>query len=240
MTVSEKIPASVTTNNTIKPTVDIITTETINTTTTTAIVLYCGQSCLNQSWINTSDGLAWWPFYGSYLDSTGIYNGYPSPNLPTFVTGYIGQAASFNASAKQAMYTSFIPLNNVSFTVEAWIQPTGYPNPTDHSIVGLCPSATANHCLHINIRSKKLHFGFYFNDARGTTTILLNQWIHTAFVFDISIKKQTIYLNGIQDGAAYVSSAFAATSGNFTIGVNERVVTTTNNFQVRWEPVHRE
>jgi hypothetical protein len=212
---------------------DMITTETINTTTTTPTVLYCDQSCLNQSWIHSSDGLAWWPFDGSYVDMTGGHNAIPSPYLPSFLTGYVGQAASFNASAKQAIYTSFIPLNNVSFTVAAWIQPTGYPNPIDHSIVGLCPSTTINHCLHISIRNQKLYFGFYLDDARGKTTILLNQWIHAAFVFDASAKKKAIYLNGVQDGNTHVSSAFAATSGNFTIGVNERVVTTSNNFQVR-------
>jgi hypothetical protein len=149
------------------------------------------------------------------------------------VTGYLGQAASFNVSAKQAMFTSFIPLNNVSFTVEAWIKPTGYPNPTDFSIVGLCPSQTVNYCLHINIRSTKLYFGFYYNDVQGSTVILLNQWIHVAFVFDATIRQQTIYLNGYQDGQNTVSSVLLVRSGNFTIGTNEGVVVPNNYFQVR-------
>jgi hypothetical protein len=202
---------------------------------TTTTIFNCGQSCLNQSWIDTSGGLAWWPFDGSYLDNTGVYNGYPSPNLPTFVTGYIGQAASFNASVTQAMYTPFIPLNNVSFTVQAWIQPTGYPNPSDHSIVGLCPSQTTDYCLHINIRNQKLYFGFYFNDVPGTTIILLDLWVHTAFVFDISTMQQTIYLNGFQDAQGTVSSALLVTSGNFTIGTNEGVVIPYNYYQVGYE-----
>ncbi len=157
---------------------DIPVSDTTETITTTTIVLYCGQLCLNQSWIDSSDTLAWWPFDGSYVDMTYTHNAIPSSHLPSFVTGYIGQAASFNVSRKQAIYTSFIPLNNVSFTVTAWIQPTGYPNLVDHSIVGLCPSATVNHCLHISIRNQKLYFGFYFDDVKGATTILLNQWIH--------------------------------------------------------------
>jgi hypothetical protein len=151
------------------------------------------------------------------------------------VTGYIGQAASFNASAKQAMYTTFIPLNNVSFTIEAWIQPTGYPNPSDHSIVGLCPSETSDYCLHINIRNRKLYFGFYFNDDPGATIILLDQWVHTAFVFDVSTMQQTIYLNGFQDGQHIVSSALLVTTGNLTIGTNEGVVIPYNYYQVRYE-----
>jgi hypothetical protein len=174
-----------------------------------------------------------WPFDGSYVDIIGGHNPISSQDLPNFVTGYLGQAASFNVSAKQAIYASFIPLNNVSFTVEAWIKPTGYPNPTDNSIVGLCPSTTQNHCLHINIRNKKLYFGFYLNDCPGITTIPLNQWAHVGFVFNATLKQQTIYLNGFQDARANVSSVFKSTSGNFTIGINERAVATVNYFQVK-------
>jgi hypothetical protein len=205
----------------------------------TSAAINCGQSCVNQSWIDSSSGLALWPFDGSYIDIISGYNGIPSAIPPTFFTGYFGQAVSFNASAQQAVYTSFIPLNNVSFTIAAWIKPIGYPNPTDNSIVGLCPTHTANRCLHITIRSKKLYFGFYYNDVRGGTTISLNKWIHVAFVFDARRRTQTIFLNGIQDGHAAVSSVFRATSGNFTIGVNEGVVTTRNNFQVRQKLFHK-
>jgi hypothetical protein len=200
-------------------------------TTTTAFD--CGQSCLNQSWIDSSGGLALWPFDGSYIDIISGYNGFSSPNLPTFVTGYLGQAAAFNASITQEMFTPFIPLNNVSFTVEAWVKPTGYPNPSDHSIVGLCPAQSTDYCLHINIRNQKLYFGFYFNDAQGGTVILLNQWINAAFVFDVTTKIQTIYLNGFQDGQHTSTSALLVESGNFTIGTNEGVSVPDNHFQVR-------
>ncbi|CAF3398117.1 unnamed protein product [Rotaria sp. Silwood1] len=203
------------------------TTTTTTTTTTTAstatTTISCGTSCLNQSWIESSDGLAFWPFDGSYVDIVGNYNGIPSLNLPTFVPGYLGQAASFDASLQQAMYTSFIPLNNVSFTIEAWIKPTGYPNPRDHSIVGLCPSKIVDRCLHINIRNKKLYFGFYFDDIQDVTTIPLNEWIHVVFVFDLTTKVQTIYLNGFQDVQSTALHSFEGESGNFTVGINQGV-----------------
>ncbi|CAF3748069.1 unnamed protein product [Rotaria sordida] len=159
------------------------------------------------------------------------HNGTPSSNQPAFVTGYFGQVCSFNASVKQAIYTSFIPLNNVSFTIEAWIKSTGYPNSTDHSIVGLCPSQTTRRCLYINTRNTKLYFGFFSDDLQGATTISLNQWIHTAFVFDATTKQQTIYLKGVQDGQASASSALLMTSGNFTIGMNEQVNAPNNYYQ---------
>ncbi|CAF4223716.1 unnamed protein product, partial [Rotaria sordida] len=92
---------------------------------TTTTRLYCGQSCLNQSWVDSSGDFVQWPFDGSYIDIMINHNGTPSSNQPAFVTGYFGQVCSFNASVKQAIYTSFIPLSNVSFTIEAWIKPTG-------------------------------------------------------------------------------------------------------------------
>jgi hypothetical protein len=201
-------------------------------TTTTAFT--CGQSCLNQSWIQSSDILAVWPFDDSYDDITGTYDATPTPsgNPPTFVTGYLGQAASFNASAEQAMYTSFIPLNNVSFTVGAWIQPTGYPNPEDHDIVGLCKSTTTDYCLHIVIRYRKLYFGFYGDDCSGTTILLLNQWVHVAFVFDLTKMTKTIYLNGFQNNGLCTSNVLRVQSVNFTIGTS-LVYTPNNYFQVR-------
>ncbi|CAF0712116.1 unnamed protein product [Adineta steineri] len=214
--------ASTTTTTITTSTTTSTTSTTTKTTSTTTTRLYCGQSCLNETWINSSSDLALWPFDGSYNDTTSGYNGSPSLNQPTFVTGYFNQACSFNTSAKQALYTSFIPLNNISFTIETWIKPTGYPNPTDHGIVGLCPIEAGNRCLHITIRNTKLHFGFYSNDCEGSTTISLNQWIHTAFVFDLKTKIQTIYLNGFQDGQNSGSSALLVTSGNFTIGMNEQ------------------
>ena len=199
---------------------------------TTTTIVTCGLSCLNQSWINNSDIVASWPFDGTYDDINKVYNGIISANLPTFATGYVNQAALFNASARQAVYTSYIPFNNVSFTVETWIQPTGYPNPRDHSIVGLCPSKIIDHCLHINIRSTYLYFGFYFDDLQGATAIPLNQWIHAAVVFDATTKLQTIYLNGVRDGQTTASSVLQVSSGNFTIGMNEAVSFPNNYFQV--------
>jgi hypothetical protein len=153
--------------------------------------------------------------------------------MPTFTTGIFGEAALFDASARQALFTSFIPLHEVSFTIEAFIKPTAYPNPADDSIVGLCPLQVEDYCLHVNIRNEKLYFGFYYNDVGGKTTLALNQWVHTAFVFDVKSETLHIYLNGFLDGKASVTSALKVTSGNFTIGTNEGVALPDNFFQVR-------
>lgn len=175
-----------------------------------------------------------WPFEDSYDDKAGIYHGYPSLNLPLFTTGFIGQAVLFRAEEQNAIYTSFIPLHEVSFTFEAWIKPMAFTNPTDDSIVGLCPSQIEDYCLHINLRNRRLYFGFYYNDVEGTTTVELDRWTHIGCVFNMPEKTLTVYLNGQVDGVAQVTSPLMVTSGNFTIGTNEGVALPDNFFEVNF------
>ncbi len=200
-------------------------------TTTTAFS--CNQSCLNQSWTNPSGVIALWTFDGSFNDNTTVYNGYNSSNLPSFVTGYFGQAASFNATTNQAMYTPYIPLVNVSFSIEAWIQPTAYPNANDRNIIGLCSSTTVNLCLQILIRNQKLYFGFFADSVTGGTNISLHQWINVAFVFDVTTKLQTIYINGFSDGTHTATNVLSTPPRNFTVGTNAVVGYPNSGFQVR-------
>ncbi|CAF0965942.1 unnamed protein product [Adineta ricciae] len=218
------------TNDTYQERTYETTLSTITTLNSTTPVP-CGSSCLQQSWINDSSLLAYWSFDNTYNDKTGVYNRTTSSNLPTLVTGYLGQAALFNASAQQALYISHMPINSVSFTIEAWIKPTAYPNPVDHSIVGLCPSEVIDHCLHINIRHGLLYFGFYYDDVRGGTSISLNRWIHVAFVFETTTNMQTIYLNGYPDAAKPTVNVLQVSTGAFTIATNERVSYPDNFFQ---------
>ena len=175
--------------------------------------------------------MAFWSFDTSLNDNINNYNPISSLNRPTLSTGYIRQSALFDASVEQSIFTSFIPLTSTSFTVETWIKPTGFPNEKDHSIVGLCSVQDPNYCLHITIRHEKLYFGFYYNDVEGQTTIIADQWIHGAFVYDSTEKTQRIYLNGVLDGEASVSSDLLATTGNFTIGINEVMESTISFFQ---------
>lgn len=136
--------------------------------------------------------------------------------------GYLNQAVSFNANLSQSLVTSYIPLGNMSFTIDVWLYPTGYPNAADHSILGLCPVLLPDQCLHLIFRKSgsgsQLHFGFYYDDCQGNTYIPLNKWIYATFVFDISTKTQWIYLNGVLECNRIASSALLAFTGNVYIG----------------------
>ncbi|CAF4635471.1 unnamed protein product, partial [Didymodactylos carnosus] len=85
-------------------------------------------------------------------------------------------------------------------------------------------------CLHFNIRSSKLYVGFYYDDTAAGTTLELNQWYHVSFVYDYSIKKQYVYLNGILDGANTPAEPFKGSVGNLTIGRNLVLRTPLNYF----------
>jgi hypothetical protein len=87
--------------------------------------------------------------------------------------------------------------------------------------------------LQILIRNQKLLFGFYADSSGGATNISLHQWIHVAFVFDVTIKLQTIYLNGFLYGNHTATSALSTLPRNFTIGTNALIGYPNSFFQVR-------
>jgi hypothetical protein len=151
-----------------------------------------------------------------------IYNATPI-QTPTFVSnGYVNQALFFTATAIQSLSAPYIPLAYTSFTIEAWLKPTSFPNLVDHSILGLCPSPSAHLCLYLVIRTiasnHYLYFGFFGDDCQGNTSLTANQWIHAAFVFDLSTLTQSIYLNGLLDNKCIASAPFMASTGSVTIG----------------------
>ena len=205
------------------------------TLTTTSIP--CGTSCIGQLRTSTGNRLGRWNFDNNFIDD--VTNSVANPvGSPTFTNGYINQAVSFSSSLNQSVNTSIINLANSSFVVDAWIYPTGFGNRQDHTILGLCTLLTNYQCLHITIRPVGvnffLYFGFYFDDCRSNTLISLNQWIHVAFVFDITAYTQKIYINGVLDANRTTSGPFRGKPDHATIGAipTMQVTVGPNYFQV--------
>ena len=195
----------------------------------------CDSSCVNQSYISPLNLLARWPFDGNLADTTNNY--ILSSNAPqSFGTGYVSQALWLNLTTSQSLTTSYIPLANNSFTIDAWLYPTSYPNLQDHIIVALCPLANDSTCLHLTIRKNNsnyhLYFGFYNNDLSGATPVSRNKWTHVAFVFDMNNFQQSIYLNGLLDSSRNSTSPFLATTGDFTIGSSSMKFLENSSFEV--------
>ncbi|CAF3853367.1 unnamed protein product [Adineta steineri] len=224
-------------------TTETLTTTTLTTDTTTTTALpTCNSTCGNDTTILSVSLFARWNFENTFDDLMLTYNG-TSTNGPTFVVGYIGQALSLNSASNQYLSTSFIPINSKSFTVDAWIYPTSFPNTKGiHTIAGLCPQQTAQQCfqfgLHSNVTSTTStgYFGLWeAADLRGSMSIPVNQWTHVAIVYSKSKTKQVIYVNGNLDNSRGTSNGFNGTSGTFYIGNNYDLTSNpsfgTNNFQ---------
>ncbi|CAF1020916.1 unnamed protein product [Rotaria sordida] len=195
-----------------------VTTTITSTSTTTNYV--CSFSCLNQSWISSTNLLAKWEFDNNLIEdvSSSLTT---SDQSPVYATGYVNEALLFDANANQSLTSPFITLTSSSFTIDAWIYPTGFPNTQDHSIVGLCPSTTTYECLHLTIHEnggKYLYLGFYGDDCEGNTVISLNEWIHVAFLFEVNSLTQSIYLNGKLDVSRTAGGPFKANTDSVTIG----------------------
>ncbi|CAF0982241.1 unnamed protein product [Adineta steineri] len=211
--------------------------------TLTTILPNCNTTCVSDTTVWSIPLTARWTFENTYEDSMLNYNATPF-NSPTFVDSYVGQALSLDSSLDQYLSTLFIPLNERSLTIDAWIYPTSYPNVKgSHSIVGLCPQQTSSQCLEVFLQSNGTNtssstgiFSFWGSpDVKGSIPIYINQWTHIAFVYSKSKTKQLIYVNGLLDSSRTPSGNFSATSGNFYIGDNYNLTsyapTGKNNFQ---------
>ena len=176
----------------------------------------CGTTCVNTT-ISNQSRIAFYSFDSTTNDAMGSY---PASGIssPTYVTGWVGSAISFLASNGQSLSTTHIPLNSRSFTIEFWFYATDISSKWDFSFMGQLMAQSLHQCLFMNIRNQVLLFAFFNDDTVGTTTLWINRWYHAAFVFDNSVPRRTIYLNGVAVGTSTASGALQTTSGAFTIG----------------------
>ncbi|CAF0965701.1 unnamed protein product [Rotaria sp. Silwood1] len=203
---------------TVTSTTEITTTTTTTTTTTNYV---CGFSCLNQSWISSTNLRAEWKFDNNLIED--VSNTITSPaQSPTFVTGYVNEALLFDTSPIQSLRGPSMSLTSMSFTIDAWIYPTSFPNSKDHSIVGLCTKPSIGECLYLSIHEDGgnfyLYFGFFDDDCQGNTFVSLNEWIHVAFVYELNSSSQSIYMNGKLDCSRVSGGSFQAAPDIITIG----------------------
>jgi chitodextrinase len=166
----------------------------------------------------------------SATDSSGNGNTGTLISGPSWVTGKIGDALSFSASAGNYVDTSgsgdLANLYNGGMTVMAWIYPTatgGHIIDKDNKVVG---------GWRLDMETNTV--GFYVAEGQtdvireSTSTIALNTWQHVAVTWDGSTSGGNIhiYINGVladgtsQDGTGPFGSDAAAP---FTVARERRV-----------------
>ena len=83
---------------------------------------------------------------------------------------------------------------NHSFTVTCWIKPnfsSGAHVHNDHTVAG-----QMGHGLHLILRNRQPYMGFFGNDLRCGRTLKDGEWVHIAYVYNISSHQQEVFING--------------------------------------------
>lgn len=178
--------------------------------------MVCSSTCVNAT-VSTTSRLAFYSFDSVTTDGTGTYNA-SGIFSPVYVTGWIGSAILLIASNSQRLSAGNIPLNARSFTIEFWFYSTDISSNWDFAFMGIYQAQATDQCLFLNIRYQVPFFGFFNDDTAGATTLAINTWYHIAFVYDNSILRRYIYLNGVLDGQSAAVGALATVNLPFTIG----------------------
>ena len=181
--------------------------------------------------------LAEWEFDNNLIEN--VSNAVTTADQsPTYTTGYANRALLFDVNANQSLTSSHIALVGISFTIDAWIYPTGFPNLQEHIVFSLCPSQGTYDCLYLSIHVDSGNYipylSFFGDDCPGSTSLTVNEWTHVAFVFEPNSLTQSIYVNGKLDATRTAAGPFKANSGSVTIGGNPlmSIPLDTNYFQV--------
>jgi hypothetical protein len=191
--------------------------------TTTPTISRCNFSCVNQTWSSSANRLAQWLFDESFFDQMNNYHITTMTKMLFTKNGYVNQAVICNSDVSQILTAPYIPLSSTSFTIDMWLYITQLTKTRNlYGVFGICSQMNISNCLHILIRQNKsnyyLYMGFGDRDCIGVTPLTTKEWIHAAFVFDLTTLTQKIYLNGVFENSSIVSSTPNITEGNTTIG----------------------
>ena len=102
-----------------------------------------------------------------------------------------------------------------------WIYPQSISNTLDIPLVGQCQSRATDQCLHLVIRSGRVHLGFYNDGVASQQLLVSSRWYHLAFVFDCNTRKQSIYIDGFLNNSRQANACYQGTQGNLTVGFPE-------------------
>ncbi|UJR29737.1 hypothetical protein I4U23_017285 [Adineta vaga] len=160
-----------------------------------------------------------WSFDNTLDDATSQFHGISS-NSPTYTTGIngYGSALVLNGNINQCVIVyPYLNMSYISFTWQFWIYPTVTPT-GDSMFIGQCSQPTSDQCLLFMTRNDIMLFAFWGDDIVGSKNISANKWAHMTFVYDYSLNKKFIYLNGILEASSNSIGPLQVNSTNMTFG----------------------
>ncbi len=99
-------------------------------------------------------------------------------------------------------------LTDHDFTVECWLEVDDWVDGEDFTVLGT-DQAGVNVGLHLVVRDRRIHMGFYANDTGGQTELAKGVWYHVAWRYDKAAQEQAIFINGVLDAAGTGRAPFA-------------------------------
>ena len=194
---------------------NVATTSSTSTGTTTTPA--CAAGCVNTT-TSILSRIAFYSFDSNTNEITGVY---PASGIasPTYVTGYVGSAIYFNAALSQRLSAPAMQLNSRSFTIEFWFYLVNAVSNNFAFFGQLSVINTQQQTLFLAVTGGRLIIGFFNDDVTSSRVLSDSTWYHAAFVYDMNIRRQLIYIDGLLDITSSVSSGpYLGTSGVITIG----------------------
>jgi beta-glucosidase len=123
---------------------------------------------------------------------------------PEWVKGREG--AGLRPSPSSTIDAGNVQLYRKSFTLSAWVKIDKLGGGGDLSLFGGRAPMGADQdntgtVLSAGLHDGKLFLGFQGREATGAKTVPLGSWVNVAYVYDASLRKAFLYLNGKQDRA---------------------------------------
>ncbi|UJR14683.1 hypothetical protein I4U23_001676 [Adineta vaga] len=143
-----------------------------------------------------------WPFDGNIYESSNQIDTTQNGNVSFVSPGIYGRGSAINFDGSQYLLASspYLNLTSNGFTFEMWIYINKIANTLEHqNLVGQCLYTNSSNCLHLTIKGNISFLGFYSNDCSGSTILSISTWYHIAFVYNATVPRQLIYLNGKVD-----------------------------------------
>lgn len=164
-----------------------------------------------------------WYFQNNLNDYFGIYNG-TGQNNPSYSLGRngCGKCLNLTSSLYQAVIinvTPYIDLRPISFSVEAWVKPTLVTDGIEHVVLSQCGALQTQQCMRTSIGSPgKMSFLFRSDNQLGNQFVPTNSWSHFAYVYNLTARTMSLYLNGTLDVTAGSHGPYQGAPTFFQIG----------------------
>jgi beta-glucosidase len=124
---------------------------------------------------------------------------------PEWVKGKEGPG--LRPSSSSSIDAGNVQLYRKSFTLSSWVKIDKLGDGGDLALFGGRAPMGADQdntgtVLSAGLHNGKLFLGFQGREATGTKTVALGSWVNVTYVYDASLHKAFLYLNGSQDRAA--------------------------------------